>query len=649
MFDRDFLKDEKEYEILNTNFLKIFLFSKKLNILNRRAKSNQIIKYSDNLKHDIPYEIVIKQLKKDLRTKVSFGRRNKRLSEKEFDNKTDICEFERGNQIHFGCLVEDSNNPNKPLKFIDPNANQDFKFSKFFKGSISDIKLKIDRSMYDNVIESDLETVPCDIASLEESKPLVTKQNIDIELINYIEITCDITLFNQLNRKYMVSSSETDKDLINDETSIDKENKKRAVDEFFDKMENKEEIFTNFKTAILNKNNLVFIEGYNNLEYTDHDKTYHLFNYKENENRLLVDKMMFLDQEFLKNKNTENDQIYIFIFGINEVNYNFLRCHKPIFIIIYKNDNEDLYQFEQIPINLDIFYIHHREFNKILIDNEGDINTSYQDFFRNPPQEKSEVFTKNFYRLYDSNIDLGNITVKVFKNKSLEKTEIVRFKQNDKVKCEYIPYGDTVFDCVEHCMNENKTSCSRTECKQRCSDCDNEINCKWTRIQENLKNKFIPSKINLKGFSGDKSLKLTWIKPISPYNIEKYYILLTSPTNKNKFNLYSYSGNEDLVEFYLQHLNNDEPYTIYLFSKNKMGISEPSNKVTLIPQNKKVLKMENLSKNSYSNSVQNYYKTNPDRQDDIISLNQKQINQMEMLEELNGLKEILIKKISFNE
>ena len=46
--------------------------------------------------------------------------------------------------------------------------------------------------------------------------------------------------------------------------------------------------------------------------------------------------------------------------------------------------------------------------------------------------------------------------------------------------------------------------------------------------------------------------------------------------------MYVYEGEEEMIEFIITGLNNDLPYSFYIFSKNSQGVSDPSNKVTLI-------------------------------------------------------------------
>jgi hypothetical protein len=105
-----------------------------------------------------------------------------------------------------------------------------------------------------------------------------------------------------------------------------------------------------------------------------------------------------------------------------------------------------------------------------------------------------------------------------------------------------------------------------------------------------------------------------------------------------------------MIDFFISGLTNDIPYSFYVFSKNKVGISEPSNIATVIPKKNKLLKMENVSKNTFSDSLQNYYNmdTSGGGESDILIDFDNTISNMNMLEDVNKLKDILVNKITEN-
>ena len=110
-----------------------------------------------------------------------------------------------------------------------------------------------------------------------------------------------------------------------------------------------------------------------------------------------------------------------------------------------------------------------------------------------------------------------------------------------------------------------------------------------------------------------------------------------------KFDMYIYNGSEELVDFIIDNLKNNLPYSFYVISKNSSGVSDISNRVSLIPRENKILEMENISKNTYSDSLQNFYKNIDSENDFYKSMNDLQ--RMETLDEAFRLKDIIVEKI----
>ena len=94
-------------------------------------------------------------------------------------------------------------------------------------------------------------------------------------------------------------------------------------------------------------------------------------------------------------------------------------------------------------------------------------------------------------------------------------------------RCDFEPEGETLFGCKNRCKTVN--SCSQYDCNLICETCDND-KCLWNIKYEINKDLLAPDNVIVKGFSGDTLIKLTWMKPESPSQIEKYYIILSSPT-----------------------------------------------------------------------------------------------------------------------
>ena len=75
--------------------------------------------------------------------------------------------------------------------------------------------------------------------------------------------------------------------------------------------------------------------------------------------------------------------------------------------------------------------------------------------------------------------------------------------------------------------NNNFQKCSKYDCNLICENCENE-NCLWTIRYQIDKDLLAPDNVFVKGFSGDKLIKL-FMKPQSPSQRKKYYIIVSSP------------------------------------------------------------------------------------------------------------------------
>ena len=80
---------------------------------------------------------------------------------------------------------------------------------------------------------------------------------------------------------------------------------------------------------------------------------------------------------------------------------------------------------------------------------------------------------------------------------------------------------------------------------------------------------FRPEKAVIKGFSGDKMIKVTWIKPTSKSSLIKYYIILTTPSNPEFIEVYSFEDERELPEYIIDNLDNEKRYYVAIVSKNQ--------------------------------------------------------------------------------
>ena len=189
---------------------------------------------------------------------------------------------------------------------------------------------------------------------------------------------------------------------------------------------------------------------------------------------------------------------------------------------------------------------------------------------------------------------------------------------------------ETLFKCKQDCLKQH---CDIDTCKKLCDNCTHS-NCKWTKI--NYNKTLIPKRTIIRGFSGNGCIKITWIKPSSSSEILKYYIIITK-TKSDFIEIYSYINNDELLEYTIDNLDINTKYNIYIVSKNKIGISEISNKILLKPNKNEILCNSN---NKYEPDNNNQYKS------DILQYEkQKSIYEKQVI--INELETILVDKLKF--
>ena len=94
-------------------------------------------------------------------------------------------------------------------------------------------------------------------------------------------------------------------------------------------------------------------------------------------------------------------------------------------------------------------------------------------------------------------------------------------------KCVFKPSGETMNQCKSLCRNNmKKNGCFINDCIEICNNCNNET-CKWNLSAIDNNNQYKPKAIIIKIFPGNKSIKITWLKPDSLYPMLKYYIIIS--------------------------------------------------------------------------------------------------------------------------
>jgi hypothetical protein len=158
--------------------------------------------------------------------------------------------------------------------------------------------------------------------------------------------------------------------------------------------------------------------------------------------------------------------------------------------------------------------------------------------------------------------------------------------EGDEVKCEF-DYRKKSYltpkNCIIDCSKLDQ--CSQDDCKIECWKKENIEDQK--RVNDLTKS----DSANIRAFSGDSGIKITWVKPRTLFDIDKYYIVLSSKIT-NLLEVYILEDNTELVDYYITGLDNDIIYDIFVIVKNKMGsISDKSNTESILTRKESELKL----------------------------------------------------------
>lgn len=332
--------------------------------------------------------------------------------------------------------------------------------------------------------------------------------------------------------------------------------------------------------------------------------------------------------------------LYLFVMGTETDNNSLMKLYNAdniVFALVYKDQNSSdehtkEYKYDILKYDLNLFY----EYNKEVAISKFTRNINSLKYFLRTTLFKT--LAPNYkYQIYDKNDSVIDISITAFLEDDIE-LNITQTEQSI-TRCDFKPKGETLFGCKSRCNAVDR--CSNFDCRQICEGCNNE-NCLWTIRYQINKDLLAPENVVVKGFAGDKLIKLTWMKPYSPSIIDKYYILVSSPIDNEMLDIYSVQDHRDLCEYIISDLENDKPYDIYIIVKNDIGISEKSNKVTVVPSINSELRID--TNDSYSNSIENYYKQ---KVGDSFNL-KKSLSSFERKSIINDLKNIIKKELKIN-
>ena len=425
------------------------------------------------------------------------------------------------------------------------------------------------------------------------------------------------------------------------------------MDEFKEKLatENISYFIKNFITISKVENIIYRGLVFNNKTYEEEldGKMYYIFGVN-NEALLNFIKLKYLDIEQInriyRNFSKYGD-VLIFISGTKTLKTDpIYQIKNNIYMIIYK-DKDNISRFQQIKVDLKYFYeVLNYEFMELFINQNLPSELSldlYEEFYNNLEDNVGKNY-ENILINEESDTIIDSIVVNVFKNKKRDQVlNIYNDIQKANNRCTFIPSGNTLFECRQLCSNDTNLNCSDTQCNNICNNCYSEA-CKWNYNKKINNNKLRPSKSKIKGFKGNKFVKITWIKPESKSEIIKYYIVVTTPTINDFIEIYSFYDPSELLEYMVKNLENGIPYRVSVISKNKMGVSDISNIETIVPSEFSELD-DYEQTNTFDNSLQNM-KFNQNVLEGIDLNKQKSIYEKQVI--INELKDILVNKLKIN-
>lgn len=631
-------------------------------------------------------EITIDQSKRDKKVYFRFREFN---SEQEdvgspieyTDNmiKEHKCDYSKGNEIYIGCDKKktDSSFIEAFIGIKELKINKSKHDSFVYTPNTTGMTIKnINQRNYPTSFACNTTTIQAIWRESDDTPEPTTSQTLGI-YENYLEIMMN-TIIVDLKLFYKES-------LNIDNTKVGVGADDKATARFFSKLVPKEENVSNPARLFLknNKNTdtkattkvaqgggvdksiqTYIFKGYDNRTEKTHDYIGYYFSLNDEYNRELVNYFDFLDLKGIQKRFKEFNECHMLILGNRSKltsYFQFLRLNKAVFVLVFKNNEDISYNYEIVNIKLDRYYEIQQEFYKYSVQNDSSTETEHDymiAFFKNiyTGESKSKFninadlsaiqdapegpFKPNLLSLY-SKYPNFNASLNFYKDGVMENKKYVNYYSDFSMKtCDFKPSGETPFECRQLCMNDNKPNCNLVRCSNICNDCET-ADCKWKLLDLREQKKKLPNQIKVKGFSGNGKIKLSWIKPDSYSPIKSYYIIVESSKSPGMFDLYIYKGKEDLVEYVVSNLVNGNVYLIYVLAKNEYGIGDISNKVTLIPNKNKVLDMEDLGTDTYSDSLQNFYKS------ERITINVvEEIKKYEDAVDINEIKQVLLEQMS---
>ena len=382
----------------------------------------------------------------------------------------------------------------------------------------------------------------------------------------------------------------------------------------------------------------------------EEDNTYMYVRDIDNNYLEVLKEIKYLDFATIKSLYENNNYVKFMILGETDKS-NIFEYKNECYLVLY-NKKGNNFKYKQIMVDFEVYKKFNIERAKFCVNSNKMVTQltleNYQTINGFQTFEKGDKLESLIFDEYNTDLKF-KFSISIFENDILK--DVNAYVEDgelslNQITCSFEPYGETKFECKQLCSEDSKNNnCSEADCAVKCNNCMN-LNCRWNVTNFNQNMKLKPSAPKIKVFSGNNSLKVNWIKPFSTTEIEKYYIMVSSPTEKF-LNIYQYESPLEMVEYTVVNLKNNVVYDVQVSCKNKFGASGLSNEESVIPKKTSQLGVvSDIKLSDYEDSIENFYKNNFSQDEGNVKFDlNKQISQFEREIVLNDLKEILTDKL----
>lgn len=144
----------------------------------------------------------------------------------------------------------------------------------------------------------------------------------------------------------------------------------------------------------------------------------------------------------------------------------------------------------------------------------------------------------------------------------------------------------TILSCKDYCNNIDNNSkfggalCNEAACETLCNRCTDTQFCRWNNAPVLTHQEQVPEPIELEYILKNNEIILRWEKPESVTPLSHYCLVITREANTSKLEIeVNNDVHLDFVEHITKNLHPNSMYFIEVYARNRVGYSEPSNKI----------------------------------------------------------------------